>query len=134
MVHVYIFIWKKYKILGIDKKNTKLIKVEKCNLVNFDKINKLLKKEKPDLIIHLAAQSLVDETIHKKKYVTNNVVVTKNLVKAMRKNNLNNLIFSSTAAVYKFMNKKITENSPISPKSTYASTKLACEKIIKILN
>ena len=69
------------------------------------KIEKILKKEKPDLIVHLAAQSLVDETINKNKYFSNNVIATKNLIHAMKKNNLKNLIFSSTAAVYKFNNK-----------------------------
>ena len=62
-------------------------------------------KKKPDLIVHLAAQSLVDETINKNKYFSNNVIATKNLIHAMKKNNLKNLIFSSTAAVYKLNNK-----------------------------
>ncbi len=128
---LYLYLNKKFRICGVDKVNTELLKVKNCNLLNFNKLNKLLKKEKPDLIIHLAAQSLVDETIHKKKYNLNNIVATKNLVRAMKKNNLNNLIFSSTAAVYKYKNKALKESSSISPKSTYASTKLKCEKIIK---
>ena len=49
----------------------------------------------------------------------------------MKKNNLKNLIFSSTAAVYKFNNKTLNEKSKIRPKSTYAQTKYECEKIIK---
>jgi len=128
---LYFYLKKRFEVLGIDKINTKFLKVQNCNLINARKINKILKEENPDLIIHLAAQSLVDETIHKKKYVLNNVKATKNLVNAMVKNKLNNLIFSSTAAVYKFKNKSITEKNKIYPKSTYAITKLKCEKIIK---
>ena len=128
---LYFYLKKRFEVLGIDKINTKFLKVKNCNLINARKINKILKEENPDLIIHLAAQSLVDETIHKKKYVLNNVKATKNLVNAMVKNKLNNLIFSSTAAVYKFKNKSITEKNKIYPKSTYAITKLKCEKIIK---
>ena len=128
---LYFYLNRKFKISGIDKINTELLPVKKYNLLNFKKLDYILKKEKPNLIIHLAAQSLVDETINKKKYFSNNVIATRNLIYAMKKNNLNNIIFSSTAALYKFKNKILTENSKISPKSTYAKTKYECEKIIK---
>lgn len=128
---LYFYLKQKFTVSGIDKKDTNLIKIKKFNLLNFKRLNIFLKKEKPNIIIHLAAQSLVDETIHKKKYFLNNVVATKNLVRAMIKNNLNNLIFSSTAAVYKYKNKTISENNLISPKSAYAKTKFNCEEIIK---
>jgi UDP-glucose 4-epimerase len=49
----------------------------------------------------------------------------------MKNHNLTNLIFSSTAAVYKYSGKILNENNRIKPKSTYAKTKLRCEKIIK---
>ena len=64
---LYFYLKKKFKIIGIDKKKTKILPTRDCNLLNLKKLNSLLKKEKPDLIIHLAAQSLVDETINKKK-------------------------------------------------------------------
>ncbi|WP_415287126.1 GDP-mannose 4,6-dehydratase [Candidatus Pelagibacter sp. Uisw_104] len=102
-----------------------------CNLLDLKKLNHILNKYKPKLIIHLAAQSLVDETINKKKYYQNNILATKNLITTMKKHNLTNLIFSSTAAVYKYSGKILSENDTIKPKSTYAKTKLKCEKIIK---
>ena len=74
---------------------------------------------------------MVDETINKKKYYQNNILATKNLITAMKNHNLTNLIFSSTAAVYKYSGKILNENNTIKPKSTYAKTKLRCEKIIK---
>jgi len=128
---LYFYLKPKFKVIGIDKKNIKIIPIRKYDLRNSKKIENYLKKEKPDLVVHLAAQSLVDETINKKKYYLNNVVATKNLVNAMKKNNLNNLIFSSTAALYKYQNKALNEKSKINPKSTYAKTKNECEKIIK---
>jgi UDP-glucose 4-epimerase len=127
---LYFILKKKFKVLSIDKR-VKYFFVSNLNLLDFKKIDFLLKNEKPDFIIHLAAQSLVDETINKEKYYANNVLATKNLIYSMKKNNLNNLIFSSTAAVYKFSNKKLSEKSIINPKSRYAKTKLECEKIIK---
>ena len=90
-----------------------------------------MKETKPDLIIHLSAQSLVDETINKKKYYQNNVIATKNLLKAMKVNDLNNIIFSSTLAVYQYKNTSLSENSKTKPKSTYAKTKFECENLIK---
>ena len=128
---LYFYLKKKFKIIGIDKKKTKILPTRDCNLLNLKKLNSLLKKEKPDLIIHLAAQSLVDETINKKKYFLNNVIATKNLLSSMKKNNIKNIIFSSTAALYKYNNKILNEKSKINPKSAYAKTKYKCENIIK---
>jgi len=131
---LFYFLKDKFKILGLDKKKTDIIPIKHCNLLDIKKLNYYLKSEKPDLVIHLAAQSLVDETINKNKYYSNNILATKNLVFSMKKNNINNIIFSSTAALYKFNNKILNEKSAISPKSTYAKTKLQCEKIIKDSN
>tara|TARA_B100001175_G_scaffold242124_1_gene208496 strand:+ start:356 stop:1333 length:978 start_codon:yes stop_codon:yes gene_type:complete len=128
---LYFFLKKKFRILGIDKKKTTLLQIKQIDLLNIKKLTSFLKKEKPELIIHLAAQSLVDETINKKKYYVNNVIATNNLIKGMKKNNLDNIIFSSTAAIYKFSNNELNEKSIIDPKSTYAKTKYECEKIIK---
>lgn len=128
---LFFFLKSKFKIIGIDKKKSNLNHLFISDLLNFDKINKILKKEKPDLIVHLAAQSLVDEKINKKKYYLNNIIATKNLLKSMKLNNLNNLIFSSTAAVYKKKNNLITEKDILKPISTYAKTKYECEKLIK---
>ena len=128
---LYFYLKNKFYVSGIDKIQNRLVPIKKCNLLNYNKLNNFLKKEKPNLIIHLAAQSLVDETINKEKYYLNNVVATKNLVNSMKKNGLNNLIFSSTAALYKQKNKAISEIDQTQPKSTYAKTKYECEKIIK---
>ena len=128
---LYFYLKNKFYVSGIDKNQNRLVPINKCNLLNYNKLNNFLKKEKPNLIVHLAAQSLVDETINKEKYYLNNVVATKNLVNSMKKNGLNNLIFSSTAALYKQKNKAISENDKTQPKSTYAKTKYECEKIIK---
>lgn len=128
---LYLYLKKNFNIFGIDKKTTKILPIKKCNLLNLKKLNSFLKKEKPDLIVHFAAQSLVDETINKKKYFQNNVLATQNLILGMKKNNLDNIIFSSTAALYKYKNEIISEKSKLKPLSTYAKTKYRCEKIIK---
>ena len=127
---LYFHLKRKYKILAIDKNKNSFFKIKLCNLLNQKKIEKLLKEFKPNTIVHLAGQSLVDETIGKKKYYDNNCKATKNLIHAMKKNNIKNIIYSSTAAVYKYKNTKLKENDVLIPKSTYAKSKLFSEKII----
>ena len=128
------FLKKKYKISSIDKVYSASSHIIKCNMLNLNRLCKILKKEKPDVVIHLAGQSLVDENINKKKYYLNNVVATKNLIIAMKMNKIENLIFSSTAAIYKYKNTILSENDDTNPISTYAKTKFRCEKLIKNSN
>jgi UDP-glucose 4-epimerase len=127
---LFHFLIKKFKVIGIDKDTTFNNKIYKCNLLDSKKLDQILKKEQPEIIIHLAAQSLVDETINKKKYYDNNVSATSVLLKVMKKNNIKKIIFSSTAAVYKKSSIPLKENSILKPISTYAKTKLMCEKKI----
>ena len=128
---LFQFLRNKFKIVGLDKEKSKNKKILQCNILNSKKLDLILKKEKPDLIIHLAAQSLVDETINKKKYYNNNVLATNSLLSVMKENDIKKIIFSSTAAVYKQSSKPLKETSEIKALSTYAKTKLICERKIR---
>ena len=121
----------KFSVIGIDKTDNNNKKIHIINMLDKKKLDIIISKIKPDLIIHLAAQSLVDEKINNNKYFKNNIVVTKNLIDIMKKNNIKNIIFSSTASVYKKQKLILKEKSLLKPISTYAKTKLLCEKIIK---
>ena len=129
-----VFLEKKYIIKGLDKNSSNYFKLTRINLLNIQKLNQVLKSFKPDIVVHLAAQSLVDETVNKKKYLLNNIKVTKNLLLCLKKNKISNLIFSSTAAVYKYKDKALKESDRLMPISTYAKTKYECEKLIKASN
>ena len=63
---LFHFLKNKFNVIGIDSKTILNDKIFKCNILNVKKFDKILSKTKPDIIIHLAAQSLVDETINKK--------------------------------------------------------------------
>ena len=128
---LYLYLRNIFKVKGLDKKNCRYFSTTKINLLNKRSLDNLLKSFKPDLVIHLAAQSLVDETINKKKYYLNNIIATKNLLYCLKKNHINNLVFSSTAAVYKYKNQPLNEKSILKPVSNYAKTKYECEKLIK---
>ena len=130
---LYLFLKKKYNILGIDKKDHPLkpFKYYKFDLLNKRKLNNFFKNKKIDLVIHLAGQSTIDNISKKKLYYKNNVIVTKNLVEASKNYGVKNLIFSSTAAVYKKKNAKLNEKSEIRPNNIYGITKFNSEKIIQ---
>ncbi len=127
-----IFLKKKFELYFIDKKKLKY--KEKnfilLNLTNKKRVYKLIKIIRPDIIIHLAAQSNLEEIKNRKKYVQNNIVATNNLLESMKLYNIKNIIFSSSASIYSDTNKKVTEKSNFFPKNIYAQTKLSCEKNI----
>ena len=127
---MYHFLKGKFKVVGIDKESVSKNTIYRCNILNTKKLEQILYKTKPEIVIHLAAQSLVDETINKEKYYNNNVVATNRLLRSMKKSNVKKIIFSSTAAVYKQSSKPLKENSKLQSLSTYAKTKLVCEKNI----
>lgn len=130
------FFQKKFKIFSLDKNIPKFLNQKekknfiKCNLLNLKKLKKIINKIQPDIVIHLAAQSTVNEKISWEKYYKNNVVATKNLISAMKQIGVKKIIFSSTAAVYKEKKNKIFENDKIRPISKYGKSKLTCEKEI----
>jgi UDP-glucose 4-epimerase len=130
---LFEYLKKKYTVFGTDKIIPKIKKQKNffvCNLLDFKKINDIIKTIKPDIIIHLAAQSTVDFIDKKKEYIKNNTYVTRNIIRSIHKNKTKHFLFSSTAAVYKNSNKKLTEKSQLSPNNIYGKTKLDCEKLI----
>ena len=130
---LYEYLNNKYDVYGTDKLLPKLKKQKKffkCDLIDFNKMDRIIQLVRPSLIIHLAAKSTVDFIENKKEYIENNTIVTKNILRSVKKNQIKNLIFSSTAAVYKTSNKKLTEKSKLGPNNLYGKTKLSCEKNI----
>ena len=138
--HVTEILLKKYKkVFLLDNLSTghrKLInkkaKFFKLDIHRKDKVRKIIKKNKIDSIIHLAANLIIGEGQRKpKKYYKNNVLGTKNLLDACKDTTVKNFIFSSTAAIYKEGQYKVTEKSIIKPKSIYGKTKIKAENLIR---
>jgi len=130
----YEFFKKKFDVYGLDKVVPKLKNQKNfflCNLNNKKYLEKIFQRIKPEIVIHLAAESTIDNISNKKKYKLNNLVATNILLKVIKKYKVNFLIFSSTAAVYKKNNFYLNENSFLGPNNIYGSTKLECEKMIK---
>ena len=133
-----VLLKKKKKVFLLDNLSTghrKLInqkaKFFKLNVLETNKVKKILNKYKIDSIIHLAANLIIGEGQKKpKKYYKNNVLGTKNLLKACKNSTVKNFIFSSTAAIYKEGQYKVSENSIVKPKSVYGKTKIKAENLI----
>lgn len=86
-------------------------------------------------VIHFAAYKAVGESVEKPlAYYENNVGGTVNLVEAMQKHNVQNLVFSSSCTVYGDVSADalpITENSPVvKANSPYGNTKKICEELL----
>ena len=128
---LFYFLKEKFNVIGIDKKRSLEKKILHCNILDQKKLDLIIKKEQPKIIVHLAALSLVDETIDKKKYYDDNILATNTLLKVMKNYDIKKIIFSSTAAIYKQSSRLLTEKSKIKPLSSYAKTKLVCENNIK---
>ena len=117
---------------GFKKLINKKAKFFKVDILKNEKIREIIVKNKIDSVIHLAANLIIGEgEKYPKKYFKNNVLGTINLLKACENTTIKNLVFSSTAAVYKDGQYKVDEKSVIKPKSVYGKTKIKAEKIIK---
>ena len=83
-------------------------------------------------VVHFAARSLVGESMEvPDEYWQHNLVTTLALLDAMRANDVNNLVFSSTAATYGEPEVvPITEDLPTKPTNTYGATKLSIDYAI----
>ena len=96
-------------------------------------MNEIFEKEQIDSVIHFAGLKAVGESVAKPwEYYDNNITGTLTLIDVMRKHNVKNIIFSSSATVY-----GIPEYSPITedfPKGQcmhpYGWTKSMLEQIL----
>ena len=130
---------KGYEIAIIDnlssgkKENVLFGKLYEIDLKEEKAVEEILKEFKPDVVMHFAAYIVVPESVaHPLKYYQNNVGNTIKLLSAMRKAEVNNLIFSSSAAVYGIPKEvPITEEAELSPINPYGETKVMIEKILR---
>ena len=117
-----------FKKLKIEKK----IKQYYIDITNFDKFDKIVIKENPDLIFHLAAQSIVSQSYKKPlETINSNIIGSANVLEAARKNNIKNLVYISTDKCYLNDNRKHTykENDILGGDDIYSSSKAATEII-----
>lgn len=104
----------------------------RVNLLEQDRLAQLLRRRHFDGVIHFAAKSLVAESVKRPDlYYRNNVIGTLNLLNELLINDVNNLVFSSTAAIFGNPTaEKIDERHPKMPINPYGQSKLIVENIL----
>jgi UDP-glucose 4-epimerase len=100
------------------------------DLLEADQLRQTLNDNRIEAVIHMAASSLVGESVQEpSKYYHNNVVAGLVLLDAMRECGIKRIVFSSTAATYGEPEEQpIRETTSTNPTNTYGETKLAFEK------
>lgn len=103
-----------------------------ADLMDTEALRGALKENQIEAVIHMAADSLVGESVEQPaKYYRNNVVAGLNLLDAMCDCGVRKLVFSSTAATYGEPAKQpIEETDPTNPTNPYGETKLAFERAL----
>jgi dTDP-glucose 4,6-dehydratase len=101
-------------------------------------VENVFKLEKPDIIIHGAAESFVDDSIRSAApFIHSNVVGTQVMVDISLKYNVEKFIYISTDEVYgqlAYGDSSWTELSSINPRNPYSASKAAGELIVRAAN
>ena len=105
-----------------------------CNINDTSTVGALIQKEKFDALMHFAGFVQVEESVRNpKKYFDNNTENSKILFNKCVQNNLTNIIFSSTAAVYGNPTDggSITETAMLKPINPYGKSKTQTEECLQ---
>src|SRR5947207_5757250 len=96
-------------------------------------IEKTLTKQKPDAVMHFAANALVGESMQNpSKYFRNNIANGLNLLDGMVAAGIRKIVFSSTCAIFGPPERvPIDETMTPRPINPYGESKLAFEKILR---
>jgi UDP-glucose 4-epimerase len=108
------------------------VRFYKEDLNNFEKINTIFEGNEIDAVIHFAGYIEAGESMQDPiKFFQNNVSNSINLIKAMKNNNVRNIVFSSSAGVYGQPEEMpIKETAKKKPTNYYGLTKLMFEQIL----
>jgi len=121
-----------FDCISISRKSNrnKLVKNVKCDITNFRKLNLIINKFKPDIIIHLAGLTgnIACETNPKKAFLAN-VFGTLNILKSSIKLKPK-IIFISTGEIYGKTKNRVKENVLPNPVNIYGITKMLAENLI----
>lgn len=103
------------------------------DLNDAERLSQVFANHRFDAVIHFAASISVPESLANPiGYYHNNTCNVVNLLRCCQTYNVNELVFSSTAAVYgEIEDYPVQETSPTSPINPYGQSKLMSEKIIR---
>jgi UDP-glucose 4-epimerase len=146
-VATYLFLQKGYEVVVVDNFVTgyrqplevlqEKFGKEKLRFYETDlahDLSPIFQEEKDiQVIVHYAASCLVNESMkNPEKYFTNNLGGSNNLFKHAMQNGVNNIVFSSTCAVYgDAQYVPIDEKHPTNPANAYGASKRMVEEMLE---
>ena len=123
---------------GVATRLSSGVEIERVTLTDGNSVESVFARHKFKGVLHLAAKKKVGESVERPDYYwQENVGGFQNLIDAMTRHNVKNLVFSSSAAVYGApeidSGRTISEIVKCSPINPYGLTKLEGEVISKAL-
>ena len=118
---------------GLARKVPPNVVFEKIDIAETNKLAQIMKSNKVEGVIHLAAKKAVGESmINPSLYFKENIGGFISLLEAMSQADVKRIVYSSSAAVYGTPTEnKVTEKSATNPESPYGETKLVGEWLLK---
>ena len=104
------------------------------DIKNFNKIDKIIKKEKPDIIFHLAAQSIVSSSFKNPlETFGTNVIGSANILESVKTNKIPNLVYITSDKCYLNLDTKFSykESDVLGGLDNYSSSKASAELLFK---
>lgn len=117
-----------FNSLGLSKK----INQYYIDIINFKKLSDVIKKVKPDIVFHLAAQSIVSDSFKLPlKTFQTNVLGSVNILEVFRINKISNLVFITSDKCYLNLDEKknYKETDILGGLDNYSSSKASAELI-----
>ena len=126
-------------ISSLETDKRKNINIEEIDIIESDKISKVIKTFQPDFIFHLAAESHVDRSIdNPQDFIYTNVVGTFVLLDCVRKYLIDSakkvkFLHISTDEVFGALGEKgfFTEQTPYDPRSPYSASKASSDHLCR---
>ena len=99
---------------------------------SYQDLNRVFVNWTPDIVFHLAGRIEVGESVlHPEEFWDVNVGGTCNLLNTMRKFDVSNIVYSSTAGLYRPQFTTLSEKSEVGSNNPYANSKYAAECAIR---
>ena len=143
--HMLYYYANQYSLVSIDKitnpKNLHNIYANKnhsfymADVTDAHIINNIFELEKPDIVIHAAAESNVQDSLNSEAlFVNTNVLGTQVMIDACIKHSVSKFVFISTDEVYGSAGKNDVpwkEETMLNPRNPYSATKASGEFLVK---
>lgn len=107
---------------------------EKVDIAEAEPVRRVFNERRPDLVLHLAAESHVDRSLtDAAPFIRTNVLGTNTLLQAALEAGVGRFVMVSTDEVYGALGDTgvFTEETPLSPRSPYAASKASADHLAR---